>query len=778
MTRKTPWVVLLTLAAFFAGCSSDDSVMGDFVSNSAPDTDVTGTPPVLGSATFTVGFNWSGADSDGEVVGFEWRISNNGFDGIIDPGDTLQAKLPWRFTTVMDSLFIVSADMDSFPSDVADSNQSIRNYRHWQTHTFFVRSVDNKGLRDPSPAQVSFTATTVAPIVNITLPPVVSSISCRGAARVMTFGWNGRDNDTLGGDPAFSRYLLIPASQGGGALCLTQQKFEEGGYITADDPRWSPWIPYDAPDGSGQRVTLPRQEVGDKFLFAVQCMDIAGAVTPDFRWNRNVRHVQISPSLFPELTVTERFLGAITGAGTNQLKQYPIPPGMDLQFSWIATAESYAGIVEAYRYGWDVSDPTNPTDPNWAVPWGNGPAWRRASNTFNEGTHRFTVQVRDNSGSISRVVFILTVVPIPQLQDQRPILVIDDWRDDPGTEALDTAWDNRWLAILNQRVLGFQPTDMLEASTDAQRVTFETLARYRNVIWFTNSSEGSFFHRRLAPENATTPRFNWLQVYQSSTGNVMMVGPGVMSNTVETDAWVFPMIFDVGANSPLGFGTQLAPSGVRENRGLSRYPYTGWCLEAVDQVRPAVGAIFGEHDREGTVIRYAPCDRLHVASVADEFKEAFPEAALAVRDLEPRAERQGTIPTPGYQINVEEFYNFNATKRTVQLFARNCQTPMFRWVSRRDYDEYLEDLDPDDNADYPSLVGNEAAICLPLNTESAAMNGAPTAMVSSVYSDFKRIPGASDFVWGFNPHSFELDDVTAAVHWILGDNWELNVVKR
>ena len=217
----------------------------------------------------------------------------------------------------------------------------------------------------------------------------------------------------------------------------------------------------------------------------------------------------------------------------------------------------------------------------------------------------------------------------------------------------------------------------------------------------------------------------------------------------------------------LALGRSYHPRGVRENRGLTRYPYTGWCLESVDRVRPAIGEVFGEHDREGLQLRLLDCDALYLASVAEEFKDAFPEAAFAVRDLEPRLERITRVP--GHQMTAEEFYNFNATKRTVQLFTRNCQTPMFRWISRRDYDNYSGNA---------PVVPNEDLVCLPINTTTAAMNTAPCGMASHVYSDSKRIPGASDFVWGFHPHSFELDDVKAAVLWILGDNWELDVSKN
>jgi hypothetical protein len=778
MNRAFSWIglVLLLSSALLSGCGEESAIIGEVSPNSPPTTDVSATPPVLSGSSFEVEFSWVGADFDGEVVGFEWRISNNGQDGIVDVADTLSSKLPWSFTALTDSVFIVSAELDSFPSDVADSNQTQQNYRFWQTHTFFVRAVDDKGARDPSPAEVSFTATTLAPSVNITLPSAVSSNSCRQAAQVMTFGWRGSDPDALGGEPTHVRHLLIPAKQANGN-CLTQQQFEEGGWISADDPNWSEWVPYDAPDGAGLRVTLPRKDVGERFLFAVQVRDIAGAVTPTFRWNRNVRHVDISSFIFPTLIVSEPFLGTVTAVDVGTIKPFDITPGQPINFSWIATAEEYAGIIEVYRYGWDVTDPKNPNDENWALPWGNGNAWRRASNRFDEGTHFFTVQTRDNSGTISRITYILTVVQTPALEDQRPLLFVDDWREVNRPDPLDIQWDDEWMAMIDGRVDGFvKSTDVIESSIESQVLTFETLAKYRGVLWFSNPDAFSFFHRVLAPESRLTPRYNWIEVYQAQIGNLFMVGPGVLGITVETNSqgWVYPLIFDASASSPLGFGTQLSPDGTRANVGLRRWPYTAWCLESVDRVRPAIGRVFGEHDRTGVQIRSKNCDGLYLAELTDEFRNSYPAAVeppFSVRNLEPDVERQ--VQNPLYRVTAEEFYNFNGTSRTVNLFPRNCQTSMFRWVARRDYEEWYEERNPGE--DIEPIVENDSLNCLPIQRGSTPFNLAPTAIASSVYSEAKRVRGSQDFVWGFHPLSFQTDDVQAAVHWIFGDNWELDV---
>ena len=58
-------------------------------------------------------------------------------------------------------------------------------------------------------------------------------------------------------------------------------------------------------------------------------------------------------------------------------------PGLEGLFTWEAEAESYGGSLESYRWGWDVTDPDDPNDPNWALP----PGLSEAQKTLTQGSH-------------------------------------------------------------------------------------------------------------------------------------------------------------------------------------------------------------------------------------------------------------------------------------------------------------------------------------------------------------------------------------------------------
>ena len=156
--RHTVMSLFLALAALLlllgSGCGPSTELTGTPIPNSLPDTWVTARPPDIIEAGFVVQFFWSAADPDGRIDRYQWRISDNGTDGIsaqdtltIDPatGDTLN---PWFDILSADSTFLVTADIPDFPTDPDGFNRS------YQTHTFWVRAIDDDGGIDPSPAFV------------------------------------------------------------------------------------------------------------------------------------------------------------------------------------------------------------------------------------------------------------------------------------------------------------------------------------------------------------------------------------------------------------------------------------------------------------------------------------------------------------------------------------------------------------------------------------------------------------------------------------------------
>ena len=89
---------------------------------------------------------WAGADHDGTVVGYYWAVVET--LAVSPDGTGPVPALPgpkardYHFTTATDSMFIFTASVD------ASERQ----------HTFYIYSVDNKGLADPTPARFIFSA--------------------------------------------------------------------------------------------------------------------------------------------------------------------------------------------------------------------------------------------------------------------------------------------------------------------------------------------------------------------------------------------------------------------------------------------------------------------------------------------------------------------------------------------------------------------------------------------------------------------------------------------
>lgn len=740
------------LGAAVAGCSLEQGIEGELVQNLPPDTEITIGPASREAAGFQVHFYWKGDDSDGEVDHFEWRISNNGPDGILDREDTL--GLPWNVTLLNDSTFVVTADLDSFPDDVADPQQDRGTYRYWQTHTLFLRAVDDRGLSDPTPAHSSFTGTTLAPRIDIDKPDPVATSTCLTTSRTLTYGWSVHDPDDPLQDPQAVRYLLIDLAELPDELqeemnlgpdqCLTAIRYRELDIIARlPEEYWSPWIPFDAPEDSGRTVTFPSNDAHRRLLFAVQAMDRAGAVTPTFDWNVNVRHVRTSANRYPQLHVVDRYIGERFFVGSNSVQTRSIIAEQPVQFSWNADAAAYGGIVEAYRYGWNVADPNDEEDPGWSVAWGL--QWDHAPpRSFGSGNNSFVVQVRDNSGSITRATFDLRVVPMPARQEQRSLLLIDDWGWNLNASSLaeQDRWLAQWSSYLDGRVEGFSPkADILKVNREPLRVNFETISRYRAIIWFTNGRGAEPLLRESVFNIGSEPVYNWMSVYLRKLGNMLICGIQPMQGSMRSGAPDYPIFVDPG----------------------SEWLYRDWCLEAIDMVRPGQDQVRCE---EAIPVRTELCDRLMRAEVPSDFYFSYPSAAGLVSDLQPDTDRLDYNPL--YKLRFEEFYNVNPTCESVTLSPRPCQEPMFLYRALRD------EIDP--RTGEPFLEDPQHS-CYPTGWPTSTLDASPAGLVIRSNSATKPIPGSEDFLWGFHPLAFRRIDMEGSLIWILRERWALELLE-
>ncbi|RYD73197.1 MAG: hypothetical protein EOP53_20555 [Sphingobacteriales bacterium] len=174
MTRILYSLVFFSLFAINA-CRSDFE--GDVKPNQAPETyTVVDTIFREGSNRFpsSLEVKWWGSDADGFVTGYE--ISSDGTN--------------WKFTKRQDTSFIVDipAGSDTF------------NYQ------FYVRAIDNNGLKDQSPATLSYPVKNSAPTVSFTYSTVTPTRRPLKSFPVTRWSWSGNDPD---GFENLDKYELI-----------------------------------------------------------------------------------------------------------------------------------------------------------------------------------------------------------------------------------------------------------------------------------------------------------------------------------------------------------------------------------------------------------------------------------------------------------------------------------------------------------------------------------------------------------------------------------------
>ena len=827
MIRRSIAIVpltLLVLAVLTGGCSTSTDLSGVRVPNSQPDTRITGQPPTLLEAGFAVDFNWTGSDPDGKIVGYEWKISDNGVDGI-SPRDTLTVDPltgavinPWRFTTGNDSTFLVLADQADFPGDEHNDPRSFR------THSIFIRAVDDKGAVDPSPAYMSFTSTTLVPTCRVVYKDLAGD-SYKVAPPTVNVGWTGEDPDFDLKIPTQVRFLWKSArigedDQGEPIYVRTRNQYNQNRdeLINFEDPDWEPWIRFE-PNPDDREAQFPEQPDGEFFLFAIQVRDTAGAVSIDRNYQREVAHFWVRSGFYrPFVTLGEPFLG--TPSATERFSE--VAGGQPINFVWSANAEAYNGKIVSYRHGWDLVDPTDANDPGWAVPPGlSKQNLFDKERSFQSGLHTFYLKVIDDSNQERLMIWRISVIPFVQRQFQLPLLVLDqtvdrnvqNWPDQNGEPRNDERFRNAFWEFLGGGSGGVADVAWERDWRDhVDLVTFSDLVKYKAVLCYAQNNTNQLMFNEFRPTGGPIngqDRFVWLTPYQEKGGNFFLTGGSSMESFLENSSlYMVPIIFNTRETSynagntdyVVGFGQSELPDGTRVERGPGLYPYATAGIAALDWTSPDGKTIYSRNIL-ARFDRHVDCVGLKGLVLDDEFRTYHGIGPGVIADtmytnteidwhdtIDAQADTlalfHGTFP-----FRNDEFYDYNiSTTRATPLIPQECKAPdylegpnglcvqpMFRGIARFDWIREIRftegetdwpssrytDFELDDECGRFALTSYEG-----VDRSSALTNNRNFGFFS--YKTARDKPGKkADVYWGFDPYRFNHEESRKAIRWVM-----------
>lgn len=810
------WAVAFLLGVT-GGCSTDTELSGVRIPNAAPDTRVTGQPPTLLEASFAARFQWTGADPDGRIRGFQWKISDNGTDGI-SPQDTLTVDPltgavinPWRFTAGTDSTFLVLADQPDFPGDTTKP-------RSFRSHSLFVRAVDDKGAVDPTPAYISFTSTTIVPTGQVSFPGLAGA-SAYGVPMTVNIGWNGQDSDSDTRMPTKVRFLWIPAKDKDGNWITESYRYAQvyDEVLSFDDPRWSAWLPY-LPEPRDRIVSIPAETADEYFLFATQMQDTAGAVSVGFGYQTEVANVVVRRGNHrPDVVISETYLGQAQSSAPSS----DIAGGQPLNFIWTATASGYNGNIVSMRHGWDIVDPSDPNDPGWVVPPGLGEQNRRAGErSFSEGLHTFVLRVEDDSETVRVVTWTLRVIPFVDRNYQLPLLVLDQlfdkysatWTSQDNRPLNEQSFRNAYWHFLAEGAGGVTDLNWTRDWKDHSAiVNYESLVGYKAVLCYAFADISQTMFKEFRPLGSVE-QFVWLTPYVRQGGNFMLVGASSMESFLQkrTD-YMTPMVFDAaedpnysinGQSFVASFGTLTLPDDTIVLRGPRMFPYATAGIAALDWTSPPSKHIYGRATFTN-VDRSKLCAGLKSLVLAPEFKAshligpgAIPDTIdtnpeIDWRDFEAAAvDTLSLFDEQAFSFDADEFIDANITTRITPITPQECSgedytganvpnglciEPMFTGIARMDWMRQQKwargDTEwPQSRYDAETLDSG----CGPMALTGYAGRAQASARTNGKvfgYLSYKMVPRkpykVADVYWGFDPYRFDREGSRKAIRWVL-----------
>jgi len=515
-----PLTILATImGGLWSGCDTEPSTL---YPNQPPNTRISAAPVERDDTSYAVNINWFGWDDDGFVSHYEiaWETPDEWIGPIFSN----------------DSLFTVAASGSCCVPPLPEHGPMPPDSVYEQFHTFFVRSVDNKGVPDPVPAHRSFNAKTVAPYTQIQFGPAIAQFWSPN----VKIKWLGSDDDG-----SVEEYLYAVSSVKEFVLDGRADNGRVDEYIA-----WIDTLSY-RPLGQGRRgpspwtrtttdsleVLIPQETTdGLAAIFAVRSIDNAGAVErrldphqgPGENQAGNVTIFQIRNNLGgPVISLSSNAAGTKRSGEAEDVRE--VFAGQGIRFTWSARPGQSGAPVAGY--GWAVDD-TSSWEP-FSLNSREYPESIDGEEQFwfpDEGDHAFFVRAIDFAGFINTLVMRLKIFPGPQFCDaeERYIVVVIDTDADQyqQSQLLPFAYEASEFGLIDYLFDGYDYVLFETEGTKKPDVSLLDCAS--SVFWFMTSdnevdaSTLNSYHR--IPPNA-------LSSYVSAGGNLFLCGTGPANAT-------------------------------------------------------------------------------------------------------------------------------------------------------------------------------------------------------------------------------------------------------
>ena len=743
----------------FAACSTD-GVSGDAHKNQPPTVWLSAAPPEGSTTSYRVRLFWGGWDPDGDIKGYEYLVTNN--NGTFNPADTV--GVPWSPVHGNDSTFSFSADQ---PVDSVHTNNTRQVDVFTRSHTFFIRAIDDQGLRSREPAHRSFTSRTLSPEVFIDTPPRFA-LNSAVVPPISTFRWHARDyvDDTMTSqDPDSVQWALVRVPD-------DQRTFESTiAYIRSPQAakEWLPFVWYHAPRDSGISWTTQVIDEG-RYVFAIRAKDEAGAVTPVLDEASNIRRIEVGTlTSGPLMVVTNDYLGVVrTTSCQTPLYILDMPASLPLGFTVSASADYYGGSIAGYRYGWDVSNLNDPD--TWDIDMTKfvGSTATIPQRTFFFGTHTLTLQVVDNANYCSLVQIKVNVIPFTL---ERSLLIVDDDTADDavtdggltgsGAHPTDAQQDAFWERMASE-VSDFDPgIDMID--TKRGFIPLATLAKYKSIIWDTYMDTATRKNfpllyayianrkRNPAPDEALKSGKvipDALALTMAAGGHMMICGHQPIQAVVNRDLAGrvrYPLIFLYELE---GNQTDIPGSKTHPAIGDFSFAYRELCLDTMDYAITSAGLI-----RKGTL--YCRTDIRPHGDSSTSAREDGMRSAMALDPNFPSVPLRAEVTAPGKW--------YDPTQRGYEVEVYNPA-----YFRNGGYCQYVPATP---RSCFQPIYGVDCFDTLELTY------GQPVAFWTSAYADrVANVPGAvgaRSVVFGFPPIMLDPVQFKPAMDYILFTEWKL-----